>query len=94
MANIQFLLHPWLASEEREQEFLRKASEICLLHLLPDEYIKCQPVRHLLREILACCCEDICMVLWISDVMQIMYEYEHSRVVTLCLDLSVVTIGV
>ncbi len=50
----KFLLHPWLASEERELEFLRKMAEMCLIYLLPPPYVAYASVRHLLREILAC----------------------------------------
>jgi sorting nexin-25 len=46
-------LHPWLASQEKEQEFLREATEVFLLYLLPDTYAKSDEIRHLFREIMA-----------------------------------------
>ncbi|ELU04949.1 hypothetical protein CAPTEDRAFT_89225 [Capitella teleta] len=48
-----FILHPWLASPEKEQDFLRKCAEVLLLYLLPDTYAKSDEIRHLFREILA-----------------------------------------
>ncbi|XP_064621309.1 sorting nexin-25-like isoform X2 [Lineus longissimus] len=50
----KFLLHPWLVSEEKELTFVRKVSEVLLLHVLPKEYAMCKASRELLREILAC----------------------------------------
>ncbi|XP_013402145.1 sorting nexin-25-like [Lingula anatina] len=52
--NSEFILHPWLASEDTETEFLRKVADVLLIYLLPDEYASCLPARHLLREIVAC----------------------------------------
>jgi hypothetical protein len=49
----KFVLHPWLLSEEKELNFLRKVSEALLLVFLPDYYSKSPPIRHLLREVLA-----------------------------------------
>jgi hypothetical protein len=48
----KFLLHPWLVSEEKELTFVRKVSEVLLLHILPKEYAMCKTSRELLREIL------------------------------------------
>ncbi|XP_074649963.1 sorting nexin-25-like [Tubulanus polymorphus] len=49
----KFLLHPWLVNEQREIEFLRKLTEVLLVHILPSNYAACSTSRHLLREIIA-----------------------------------------
>ncbi|XP_076352448.1 sorting nexin snazarus isoform X1 [Tachypleus tridentatus] len=49
-----FILSPFLISEARELEYLRQMSNFLLVLLLPSKYARCQPVRHLLREIFAC----------------------------------------
>ncbi|XP_022257280.1 sorting nexin-25-like [Limulus polyphemus] len=51
---IPFVLSSFLISETRELEYLRQMSNFLLVLLLPSKYAHCQPVRHLLREILAC----------------------------------------
>ncbi|KAK0043037.1 sorting nexin-25 [Biomphalaria pfeifferi] len=50
----QFLLHSWLKEEEKELSCLRNVSETLLLLLLSPPYATCAPLRHLLREIIAC----------------------------------------
>lgn len=49
-----FYLRHYLQTPETELEFLRKVSEALMVVWLPQSYASCEPVRHLLREILAC----------------------------------------
>ncbi|XP_078677048.1 sorting nexin-25-like [Branchiostoma floridae x Branchiostoma belcheri] len=49
-----FLLQSYLQSEEREVSFLRQCSEVLLICLLPAKHARCNSVRYLLREVLAC----------------------------------------
>ena len=45
---------PYLASPEKERDFLRKTVEVLLCACLPSEYLKCTAVRVLIREYLVC----------------------------------------
>ena len=45
---------PYLASPEKEREFLQKAVDVLLCACLPNEYLKCTPVRVMIREYLLC----------------------------------------
>ncbi|CAH1265099.1 SNX25 [Branchiostoma lanceolatum] len=49
-----FLLQSYLQSDERERSFLRQCSEVLLICLLPAKHARCNSVRYLLREVLAC----------------------------------------
>ncbi|XP_033743124.1 sorting nexin-25-like [Pecten maximus] len=48
----KFSLHPWLASEASERQFLSQLCEVLLLIFLPDNYNGCTTIRHILREII------------------------------------------
>lgn len=43
---------PYLVSPEKEREFLQKAVDVLLCACLPNEYLKCAPVRVIIREYL------------------------------------------
>ncbi|XP_046394040.1 sorting nexin-25 [Ischnura elegans] len=47
-------LSPHLMSREREEQYLRRVSELAVTLLLPPPYSSCRPLCHLLREVLAC----------------------------------------
>ncbi|GAB6030109.1 hypothetical protein CHUAL_005788 [Chamberlinius hualienensis] len=47
------LLRPYLASKEREIDFLRKVSELIITQLAPKSYSQSSPLKHLIREIIA-----------------------------------------
>ncbi|XP_069128852.1 sorting nexin-25-like [Argopecten irradians] len=47
----KFSLHPWLANEAAERQFLSQLCEVLLLIFLPDNYSGCTTIRHILREI-------------------------------------------
>ncbi|XP_071452813.1 sorting nexin-25 [Hetaerina americana] len=47
-------LSPHLMSKEREEQYLRKVSELAVTLLLNPPYSNCRPLCHLLREVLAC----------------------------------------
>lgn len=49
-----FYLHPCLATEATETEFLREAVEVLLVLLLPERLAGCETARHLLREAFTC----------------------------------------
>ncbi|XP_023218900.1 sorting nexin-25-like [Centruroides sculpturatus] len=50
---VSFFLTSYLATKKNEQEYIRKIVEFLLILLLPSRYSRCQPVRHLLREIIS-----------------------------------------
>ena len=45
---------PYLTSPEKEREFLQKVIDVLLCACLPNEYLKCTPVRVMIREYLLC----------------------------------------
>ncbi|XP_072040154.1 sorting nexin-25-like [Amphiura filiformis] len=49
-----FYLHPCLASEATETQFLREMVEVMLVLMLPRQISGCETARHLLREIVTC----------------------------------------
>uniref|UniRef100_T1INF6 Sorting nexin-25 n=1 Tax=Strigamia maritima TaxID=126957 RepID=T1INF6_STRMM len=49
-----FLLRSYLKTPETERDFLRKVSEALLVLFLPVSYKSCEPIQHLLREIVTC----------------------------------------
>lgn len=51
---VSFYLSSNLATKKNEQEYIRRVTEFLLILLLPSRYSRCQPVRHLLREIISC----------------------------------------
>ncbi|XP_021915515.1 sorting nexin-25 isoform X2 [Zootermopsis nevadensis] len=51
---VEFNLSTHLTSSARERDYLRRVSERCIALLFPPNYIQNSPVKHLLREILAC----------------------------------------
>lgn len=49
-----YILSSFLASPQAELELLRKLSDVIIVNLFPRSYIDCLPLRHMLREVLAC----------------------------------------
>ena len=52
-AEIQFTIHKFITSEEREIEFLAKVADILILFLLPKSYLSCLGTRSTIRELLS-----------------------------------------
>ncbi|CAH1778459.1 unnamed protein product [Owenia fusiformis] len=87
---VKFRLLPWLASEEREIDFLRHVTETLLLTMLPPKYRENDSCRQLLRELIACSVlkptvDMICDPDYINQKLVSYYEYreklltEHKR---------------
>jgi hypothetical protein len=51
---VEFDLPAHLTSSDRERDYLRRVSERCIALFFPPNYVENSPVKHLLREILAC----------------------------------------
>ena len=61
----KFYLHPCLASEASETQFLREMVEVMLVLVLPQHISGFETARHLLREIVTC--TGIASVYWICS---------------------------
>ena len=50
---IEFPIHDFIISKDREMEFLAKVADILILFLLPKSYLTCLGTRSTLRELLS-----------------------------------------
>ncbi|XP_042241233.1 sorting nexin-25-like isoform X2 [Homarus americanus] len=78
-----FHLVPQLSSPERERNFLRLVAELLISRCLPSEYLRCTPLRTLLKELLACkvfepLIDRVCDPDWINQRLVSYLRQQHA----------------
>ncbi|XP_033110203.1 sorting nexin-25-like isoform X2 [Anneissia japonica] len=75
-----FQLHPCLKSDIAETEFLREATEVLLVLLLPERIASSETARHVIREIVTCsvikpAIDTLCSPSYVNNTLLIHLEY-------------------